>query len=408
MQRGTNLGRLGDFNQAVIFESIRRAREGISRVELAESTGLSPQTISNVVRRLLENGMIREDRTIVSGPGKPRTVLELEANQLLAVGIHLDPGMITLAMLNLRGEVVASRRVDVPSVEDPERTVKLMGGAVEELIKSSKFPRNRVIGVGVAAPGPLDLERGVVTGPPLLDGWAEVQIVRPLAELLGLQVILEKDTIAAAIAEMWSFGSSGLENFVYIYVGAGLGAGIVIDGQVLRGVSNNAGEIGHLSVGDEAHECACGRRDCLEAALSYRQIAAKAREAGLDLGSPVDGTVAERAAGMNRLLALVKSGNEAAVALMREYTALASQMVGQLVNALDVDKVVIGGPVWTEIGDVCLDVAERVINERFTAKNVHSIAVSNSQLGHEAGAVGGACVVLDRALSPKASALLLR
>lgn len=408
MQRGTNLGRLGDFNQAVILESIRRAQDGVSRVELAESTGLSPQTISNVVRRLLDDSLVREDRTIVSGPGKPRTVLELEANRLLAVGIHLDPGVINLVMLNLRGEVVVGKRVDRPSVEDPQKTVGMMADAVEELITESGQPRDRIVGVGVAAPGPLDPRSGHITAPPLLDGWDKVDVVGPLAARLGMEVLLEKDTIAATIAELWNGTSDETaQNFVFVYVGAGVGVGMVVGGEIIRGVSNNAGEIGHYSVGEETSECSCGRNDCLAGALSFDNISGKARSLGLDLKTPENAGVADRAEGMMQIVELAHAGNEEATGLVREFAARSADMVGQLVNALDVDKVIFGGPFWDAVKDLCMDTVAEVINGRFTAKDVHAIQVLSSTLGPQVGAIGGACAVLDATLSPKASALLL-
>jgi predicted NBD/HSP70 family sugar kinase len=409
MQRGTNLGRLGDFNQAVIFESIRRAKDGVSRVELAESTGLSPQTISNVVRRLLDDALVREDRTVVSGPGKPRTVLELEANRLMAIGIHIDPGLISLVMVNLRGEVVASERLDTPSVEVPERTIEQMAQTVEALIAESGQPRERIVGVGVAVPGPLDPKRGIVTGPPLLDGWTEVEIVKPLADLLHLNVILEKDTIAAAVAELWNgTDEENGPNFLCVYVGTGVGVGMVLGGEVMRGVSNNAGEIGHYSVGEETGPCECGRNDCLAGALSFENVARRAAAVGIELDAPEGANVAERAAALNRLVEMARDGNTVAVELVTEFCSRAADMVGQLVNALDVDRVVFGGPAWSQVGDLCLKTVTRVINERFTAKDIHPIRVESSKLGHRNAAIGGACAVMDATLSPKASALLLR
>lgn len=408
MHRGTNLGRLGDFNQAVIFESIRRAVDGVSRVELAGSTGLSPQTISNVVRRLLDEGLVREDRTIVSGPGKPRTVLELEANRMVAIGIHLDPGVITVVMLNLRGETLRSRRLVIPPVEVPEKTLETMAKTVDELIAESGMPRTSIIGVGIAAPGPLDRERGVLIDPPLLDGWKDVEVVGPLRRMLDLQVILEKDTIAATIAELWKGDDATRDNFILMYVGAGIGAGMVLNGEIHRGVSNNAGEVGHYSTGVTAEPCSCGRNDCLHASLAFSHVAAKARALGLALTVPDNGTVEERAEGMSQIVEMAKTGNEKAAELMHHCMGMVGQVAGQLCNALDVSLVILGGPLWADVGDSCLEGVREVINERFSSKNVHAVEVRSSALGPESGAIGGACAVLDANLSPKAAALLLR
>src|SRR3954465_3656849 len=153
MQRGTNLGRLGGYNQAVILDAIRRAHEGVARVELVEMTGLSPQTISNVVRRLVDEGMVREDRKAVSGPGKPRTLLKLEVSSRFAIGIHLDPALMTLVMLNLDGKVVASGRHEMVAVAQPDRTVEAMADRVRELVEDAGVAREKILGIGVAAPG---------------------------------------------------------------------------------------------------------------------------------------------------------------------------------------------------------------------------------------------------------------
>ncbi|MGP5701590.1 ROK family protein [Glutamicibacter arilaitensis] len=409
MRRGTNLGRLGDFNQAVILESIRRAAEGISRVELAGSTGLSPQTISNVVRRLLDDGIVREDRTIVSGPGKPRTVLELEGNRLVSIGIHLDPSVLTFVAMNLRGEVLRERRIEVPNLEVATETVQLMATTVKELIAEIRVPKKHIVGVGIAVPGPVNVEEGVVLNPPLLDGWADVELVNPLRKLLRLQVILEKDTIASAVGELWQAKEEKNNDFVFVYCGHGFGAGLVLNGDVHHGSSNNAGEIGHYSTGYKSVKCEeCGADDCLAAGTSYEFIAAQAKERGLELPSFEIVGPEQRAAGMNRLYELAHEGNKVAKDLVIEAMVKVGEVAGQLANSLDVREVVLGGPQWDKVRELVADEVNDAIGRRFALRGVHEIEMRTSELGSNVGAIGGACVVMDASLSPKATALLLR
>ncbi|MCW4466484.1 ROK family transcriptional regulator [Glutamicibacter sp. MNS18] len=409
MRRGTNLGRLGDFNQAVILESIRRAPDGISRVELAGSTGLSPQTISNVVRRLLDDGIVREDRTIVSGPGKPRTVLELEGNRLVSIGIHLDPSVLTFVVMNLRGEVIRERRIDVPNLEVAGETIELMGATVKELIAEVRIPKKHIVGIGIAVPGPVNVEDGVVLNPPLLDGWADVDIVAPLRKMLRLQVIIEKDTIASAIGELWQSKEEKTEDFVFVYCGHGFGAGIVLDSDVHRGSSNNAGEIGHYSTGQKSMYCEeCGTDDCLAAGTSYEFVAKQAKERGLDLPYSDDMGPEQRSEGMNHLTSLAKDGNEIAVGLIKDSMGKVGEVVGQLANSLDIGQIVFGGPQWEEVKEISEEAITEAISRRFALRAVHEIETRTSALGSKVGAIGGACAVMDASLSPKATALLLR
>lgn len=409
MRRGTNLGRLGDFNQAVILESIRRAPDGISRVELAGSTGLSPQTISNVVRRLLDDGIVREDRTVVSGPGKPRTVLELEGNRLVSIGIHLDPSVLTFVVMNLRGEVIRERRIDVPNLEVASETIELMGQTVKELIAEVRIPKKHIVGVGIAVPGPVNIEEGMVLNPPLLDGWADVDIVTPLRKMLRLQVIIEKDTIASAIGELWQSKEEKSRDFLFIYCGHGFGAGIVLDSNVHRGSSNNAGEIGHYSTGQKSLLCEeCGADDCLAAGTSYEYVAQQAMERGLELPYSDEMGPEQRSEGINHLISLAQTGNEIAVSLIQDSMSKVGAVAGQLANSLDISRIVFGGPQWAEVEDICGESITEAITRRFALREVHEIETQTSTLGSKVGAIGGACAVMDATLSPKATALLLR
>ena len=161
---------MGDFNQSVILEAIRRSGEGLSRIELVEATGLSAQTITNITRRLLDEGLIAEAGRTINGPGKPRVTLRLVAESRFSVGVHLDPAVITFVLLNMTGEAVG-RRVVRTQDRDPSRIVETMAKTIEILIDEAGIDRDLVAGVGVAAPGPLDAAKGTVIDPPKLDGW---------------------------------------------------------------------------------------------------------------------------------------------------------------------------------------------------------------------------------------------
>src|SRR5689334_22036180 len=129
-RRGTNLPRMGDFNESVVLDAIRRVPQGLSRVELIELTGLSAQTVSNICRRLLDTGLALEAGTRSTGAGKPRRLLQVNAGARYAVGVHLDPAVVTLVLLDLLGNVVARAQRPTPEAADPERTLGEMGEAI--------------------------------------------------------------------------------------------------------------------------------------------------------------------------------------------------------------------------------------------------------------------------------------
>lgn len=410
MQRGTNLGRLGGYNQAVVLESIRRAPDGISRVELAQSTGLSPQTISNVVRRLLDGGWVEEGRTVINGPGKPRTLLDLIPDRLVSVGIHIDPSRVTYVVVDLRGSIVVRRRVPLPTTGTPEETVAAIADDVDSLLAESGYPRTNVVGVGLAAPGPVDLARGALVDPPLLIGWDEVELVGPLSERLQMEVVLAKDTVAAATAEQWVGKGQDLNDFVCVYVGTGVGAGLVLDGQVRAGQTGNAGELGHVLTGlEQPEQCqVCGRHDCLAININFDTIIRRGREIGLDLPDVEGRPLGEHIAAATQVMDAAYRGGPEAGELGRDMAAIVARAVGQVASLLDVDQVVITGPVWDFLRDVSDESVTSAMDETFHGTLERPLNVISSELGGWTCAIGGACVVLDELVAPKTSGLLLR
>lgn len=262
IRRGTNLPRMGDFNESVILDAIRRrGRGGLSRVELAQATGLSAQTVSNITRRLLDQGLARESGKHNTGSGKPRTLLEIVPTSRYAVGVHLDPAVITCVLVDLLGKVVAQRSRRTPSGGDTDGTVADMAASVSGIVAESGIDDGRILGLGIAAPGPIDVTAGWVVEPPELHGWGRYPLRDRLSEATGFPALLDKDVTAAVVAERWAGAATDSRNLLFFYLGTGSGMGLVVDDTVLRGVSGNAGEVGGLGA-------ACSTRTLVEEAIA--------------------------------------------------------------------------------------------------------------------------------------------
>ncbi|HET8878544.1 MAG TPA: ROK family transcriptional regulator [Arthrobacter sp.] len=406
-RRGTNLPRMGDFNLTVILDAIRRAPSGLSRVELAQIVGLSPQTISNISRRLLDQHLIVEAGKEGTGPGKPRTMLRLNPGGMYAVGVHLDPAVLTFVLLDLVGAVVRHTRIKTPDGSEASAIIETIATEIRQLIQDSGVDRAKVAGLGVASPGPIDLVAGAVVDPPLLPGWDRVPLRDALAEATGLSTILDKDVTSAAVAETWAGGPSGAGSFVFMYMGTGIGCGLVLNDEVIRGTSGNAGEIGHIIVDPDGPPCDCGRRGCVKSSAIPQVLVAKAEAAGVldgaltDLSAPA---VQERFA---ELCALAYGGNDVAMAILRDSAVLVSRAVSAVTNVLDVDRVVFGGPFWTCLAPAYLELIPDLVAENSDTGKIHGLDVVGTGVGEDVGAVGAACLVLEHALAPRSQRLLL-
>ncbi|MGX1130943.1 putative NBD/HSP70 family sugar kinase/biotin operon repressor [Streptomyces glaucescens] len=295
---GANLLALRSHNTALVLDLLRTAgEEGISRLELAERTGLTPQAVSKITARLRADGLAAEAGRRASTGGKPRTVLRLVPDAGHAVGVHLDRDELRAALVDLTGTVVAERRAPLDLgagagavVEGVAREVAGLlgvaaGPAVDREVPSESpagadragvradageaaagSVADAVLGVGVALPGPLDHARGVlhrVTGFPEWDGFP---LRDALARRLGMPVVVDKDTNAAALGlAVGEEAGPGVGSFAYLHLGTGLGAGLVIGGGVHRGARTGAGEFGHQVVQLDGPPCTCGGRGCIEA-----------------------------------------------------------------------------------------------------------------------------------------------
>lgn len=258
-----NLLALRSHNAALVLDLLRGAGpDGISRLELAERTGLTPQAVSKITARLRADGFVAEAGRRASTGGKPRTVLRLVPEAGHAVGLHLDRDELRVVLCDLTGAVVGERGAPLDLGGGADAVVEGAATEVAALLAGV----GAVLGVGVALPGPLDHTRGVlhrVTGFPEWDGFP---LRDALAGRLGVPVVVDKDTNAAALglAVGGGLGAVGNGSFAYLHLGTGLGAGLVIGGTVHRGARTGAGEFGHQVVQLDGPLCGCGDRGCVE------------------------------------------------------------------------------------------------------------------------------------------------
>lgn len=407
IRRGTNLPAMGDFNQSVILDAIRRSSAGLSRVELTAATGLSAQTVSNICRRLIDQGFVAEAGKEITGPGKPRTILRLNPDGAFALGVHLDPTFMTFVMLDLSGSIVARSRRSTPISAEPDVIIAELMSALTELISEAGVSRTRIAGVGIAAPGPIDKRRGTVVDPPHLIGWHQVALRDALAEGMGLPAILDKDVTAAAIAEMWAGGPSGLGSFVFCYLGTGVGAGLVVKGEVVRGSSDNAGEIGHIVTDPDGPLCSCGMRGCVSVTCTPQALVMEAQRLGVFGGEVVRLDTVSVDERFSELCDSAAAGNAIAVEILDRSAARIARVVAVVANMLDLDRVVFGGPFWSRLSAHYALSIPTLLEEHRAARSIHRIAVTGTGVGEDVAAVGAACLVLDMALTPNPKSLLL-
>lgn len=266
--RGTNQEFGRPYNRRIVLESIR-LHGPIARGDIAKRVGLTVQTVSTIVRELEEHGYVLSMREEPRGRGLPPATLRINPEGGYAVGIHVTPLGINAALINLSGDVIESAYRGAPNAT-PDHAFDLIGAMVLEL--TGLRPGGRVLGIGMALPGPFGVESMSFIGPTTMTGWKDVALRERLEASTGLPAFFETDMAAAAMGERLYGLGTGYSEYYYLYFGVGLGGVMVHDGSALRGAWGNAGEIGHIPVVPGGEPCPCGNRGCLERYLSLEAL----------------------------------------------------------------------------------------------------------------------------------------
>lgn len=265
---GTNLEHARAHNRRVIIEAIRLHGE-LTRAELARLTALTPQTVSNIVAELEQAELLTSRAPRKQGRGQPAIPVTLNPASAFSIGIHLDHQTLLIVLVDLTGEI-HFRRLMLVQKPEPVATLARIAEVLSEIKTQLGERWQKVLGIGVVMPGPFGVEGISSVGPTTLHGWEQVDIEARLAEMSGVPVTLENDATVAAIGERFHGVARQLNSFIYLYIGTGLGAGIIMDGHVYSGHAHNAGEVGHVVVEPGGRECYCGNHGCLERYVSLQ------------------------------------------------------------------------------------------------------------------------------------------
>ncbi|MEV4510775.1 ROK family transcriptional regulator [Dactylosporangium sp. NPDC049525] len=394
----------------MVLDQIQLA-DGVSRVEIAQHTGLTPQTVSGIVRRLIDEGIVHEDGARTSNGGKPRTVLRINADAGRVVGLHFDPVELAAVVVDLLGRPLVTARRPTPSPADPALVTAAMAELVDEVLADAGVQRGQVLGLGLAAPGPIDQHVGMVISPPQLANWSRVPIKEMLATATGLEVTLDNDATAAAVGERWAGAGRGVANFAYFHLGTGVGGGLVLGHQVHRGGSMNAAEFGHTSVAADGPGCYCGNRGCLESLVNPPAIVAAAHRL-LAAADPPASSLAEvyrkdpLAVDHPAICLAAAAGDPLAAAVIDAAAEHLATVVVNVVNIVDVDLVILGGHGIRHVEARFRQAVVRALATRPLARHIRIVDVALSPLGVDSAVVGGAALVLHATFSPQVSSLL--
>lgn len=397
-------GGVGDQTRSMVLDTIR-ARGAVSRVELAEWTGLTGASISHAIRDMLADDLVVELGQSTSTGGKPRTMLGINAVARYALGVTLDRERLVHVVADLAGHLVASVTTAGAADHVPDAVAERIAAEAVALLQDAGVDPARVVGMGVAAPGPLDAAAGRLLGDTPSAAWKGYALGPRLEDLLRLPVVVDNDATCAAFGEFWASSGQETEPVVAsVHMADDVGMGILVDGGVFHGASSNAGQIGHVSVDVDGRPCPCGARGCVQTYASPRAVVADAlAEDGLAEAIGLTGT----AATVRRdYLLIAEAAARDEPRCLRIVTRAARYLGHGLVaacNLLDVRSIFLTGPGFRAAAAIYLRVIQSLLDELAVTRSVHPVRVQLSHIRSEAASLGAAALVLQRELAPFAA-----
>jgi predicted NBD/HSP70 family sugar kinase len=308
----------------------------IARVEVARRSGLSPATVTGITGELIKEELIYEKDTGDSlSVGRRPILLAINPSGRYVVGIKLTEKKAIGALTDLEAKVVAEKTDELVRYS-PEAIVKMLSTVVGELLKLGKIPKKKLLGVGVGLAGIVDSERGVLRRSPYRQ-WRNVLLRDMLQEQVRVPVFIDNDVNTLTLAERWFGAGVGVDNFLIVTVGRGIGMGIVANGQFYRGAKGGAGEFGHSVMDPEGPLCECGKRGCLEAYAGDHGLLRMAKEACSrgELSRPITS--------VGELLELAQCGDAAARSIYEQAGTILGWGIANLINIFTPAKVIISG-----------------------------------------------------------------
>jgi glucokinase-like ROK family protein len=388
-------------NRSLILNIIRTSG-AISRSEIAKQTGLTPPTVTNIVSELLSEELVLESRPGSSNGGRKPILLTINSDSRYIIGVDVGVKKVRLALTNLNANVLQRKLLPMPNTHTltKERFLDFLQQAIDTFLTENLTQKKKIIGIGVAMHGIVDHEQGVAIHAPTLK-LEHVFVKKVLEQAFNLPVRVENDAKALALGENWFGAGRGVDHFVCLNVGEGIGGGIILNDHLFHGNNSLAGEIGHTRIDINGPKCSCGNNGCFqtlasgqavkERALSYIKEGKKTSlvaEAGENLKA-LDGQLIFKCA---------EEGDEIAQQVLKETGTFLGFGLLNIIHFLNPSMVIIGGGV-SKSGKWILEPAKGVIQSHALSDEAGKTTIVVSELGDEGSLIGACTLVLSELFS---------
>ncbi|BCV20644.1 ROK family transcriptional regulator [Moorella sp. Hama-1] len=390
---------LQEMNRAKVLETIR-ASGPIARVDIARQTHLSPTTVASLVSDLIADGWVRSVGEGRSRGGRKPTLLEFNARAGYIVAVDVTDSYLTTALTDLNAQELEQERT-IPHQLAGDALAERIGAEVGRVLSTGGARELPVVGIGISTPGLVDAGAGVIRYSLKLN-WMDLPLGPALAQRFHNPVYVENDTNAAAIGEKWFGAGRPFANMVYVSIGSGVGAGLILNGEVFRGFTGSAGELGHMSIDKGGERCECGNIGCLENLVAWPAIWARVTKA-VKRGVPT--VITEIVENIDQVTPEILNkaalaGDQLAVNALAEAGVSLGIGLANLINLLNPEAIILGGSLLGEKSFMLQHVRKTMATHGLKVPGA-AVRLIPNQLGEKARLFGVASIVLHNLLATK-------
>jgi glucokinase-like ROK family protein len=395
IQATADQGLIRKLNTAVILDVLRRYAP-LSRAEVAARTGLNRSTVSIIVNRLIEEGFAQETDLQSSKIGRPGMLLVLNPKGGFAVGVEIGVDFISVILTDFVANILWRQRVSSNPDEDQIRILDRASELTQQAIDAGMEQGLRSLGIGVGVPGLVDTLQGKLIFAPNLR-WDNVPLRLIWSQRFDMPIFVENEANAAALGEFYFGVARGVDSFIYLSAGIGLGGGVMIDGKLFRGSSGYAGEVGHMTVDPDGDLCGCGKRGCWETKVGPRAVLRGVRKILAD-GAP--SLINDLAGGdldcvtFDIVVQAAKSRDSVALKALQNVGGYLGIGVANLINIFNPELIVLGGAL-SLANEFLMPVIENTVCDSALKPPCANIHFAASAHGEDACVMGAVALVLD-------------
>lgn len=367
-------------------------------MDIARILNLTRSAVSVIVAELIQLGLVRESHSGPATGGRRAILLEMNPKHGYVVGVDMGASHLMLVAADFLGRVVHEVELPFDILRGPEASMVELDGYLKSFLEQAKLPLNEILSIGMGVPGPVVVESGMVSAPPIMPGWDGFPIRENLEKRWEKPLSLNNDADLGALGE-WAYGAGRFtRDMIYLKVGTGIGAGLILDGRMYFGASGLAGEIGHLTIEENGPVCSCGNRGCLEALAGGAAIARRAiqavrsgRNTLLASTKPIEKITAREVGEAARL------GDLIAQQIVAEAGVHIGTAMAGIINLINPSVIVVGGGV-AQMGDLLLEPIRRAVSERSLRPAWREVRVTAAMLGRRSSGMGAIAQAIDAAI----------